>query len=179
MSTANKTRSWFRGLLVLTLVIVASLIAAYWYATLRYQRQLFRMHDVFVALVFYLESHHGNFPETETAFAASSFIERLPDGAILVTAVPDSKEASKVYGEPISNLADYAIAYGVDISAMTATEDGRVVDRRKGEEILLLRSPFGLKDSRVFSVALLRVAERVRQCEGIGMPERAVSRPVE
>ena len=117
--------------------------------------------DVLVALTYYLESHDGTLPSSESDFLACEFIDGLGDGAFRIKARPQSRYSRPSHQMVISGLAEFRIPWGMALWQCYVDSDG-VARSADGMEIVVVHVGGSSAWDRRASARLVQIALECR-----------------
>lgn len=144
------------GLIVVGVTLVVGTVVGL-LAAQRVNQRVVAVEDLFTALAYFAETHDGRLPLSAEELADSAFVERRPDGTLVVLPRPESATGRQPYGAALRDLRQYEIAWGVDLHTLTIDETG-VARGPEGAAVLIVGSgayPDGLAQ---FTRDLIRYA---------------------
>lgn len=125
-----------------------------------YRHSLLASDDVFSMLVYYLETHRGEFPPSEEALLGCAFVQKTSNG-FHVRLLEDSQFRMKVYSVPMRDFSGFNVKWGCVLASLVEN-NGKVVSVSGNEEVLLMTSPLGIQSSRDYTKSLLQIAQSIR-----------------
>lgn len=97
-------------------------------------------------------------PGVEDDLVKARIVFKDSNGAFIVNRDVECESVGKVYGVTIPDIAAYNVPWGLDLTTLEIEND-KVISRN-GREVLILRSPRSLQESREYSVALVRFVKQ-------------------
>lgn len=114
-------------------------------------------HDLYVALVYFLEANEGRFPDKE-ALEESPFIQVNTDGSWSVRPPGQTSYELVTYGIAIHDLERFQIHWGANLPVLTLSAEG-VLLNEEGVPTVLIVSPNSPGATRWMSEQLYLVAK--------------------
>lgn len=148
------------GLIVFGVCVgLAAVLGVTFYLNIR--EGLAQTQDIVTGLIYFMEEHAGRFPASEEEFLASSFVERLPGGAIRIHSPQGTRFRKATNGVTISGLQQFQIAWGTDLTALTLSEYGKA-ERPDGNTVELVSWKDSPPSGKGYTLVLLSAAQQCR-----------------
>lgn len=145
--------------LVLLAFLLLCVIAWLFYrrAIEKYHKEILSIQDLFSGLVCFVSRHEGVMPNKMEDLIAERIVTTQPDGSLVVNGETTRGCGGKTYGVRISSINKFGIRWGLDLQSLQV-KGGKLLSP-DGNEVLIIVSPYGVEDSRRYSVALAQAAQ--------------------